>query len=130
MKKYLLATTGLILVLLAALFILTGNGSTPLHVNDVGADPGAFTGTLTLKGVTGAFAPQDPSIFGIMDIKELQCQTPNCNKLLLPVRMQGKLPALGDEVLVTGEFVRSGPYYIFSAQSVEVVRNHTLGGQG
>jgi hypothetical protein len=99
-----------------------------LNVNEVGSDPAAFTGTITVTGVTAGFAAQDATLFGLMDKKELQCQTPNCKKLLIPVRYQGKLPALGDEVLVTGSFVDAGGGYLFAAQKIEVLRNHRLGG--
>jgi hypothetical protein len=78
--------------------------------------------------VTYGISRQDPSIFGIMDVKELQCQSPNCNKLILPVKYPGKLPAAGDEVTLTGSFVNIGGGYLFAAEQVEVLRNHKLGG--
>ena len=120
------------LVLAFAFVFLSGcsrdNASPALQVNDVGADPAAYTGTLAVVGVTGGFSTQDPAVFGIMDLKELQCQTPNCKKWLLPVRFAGDLPVMGDEVRVTGSFVPVQGGYLFKADQVEVLRNHKLGG--
>lgn len=127
MKKYILAGLALVAGLSLAL-LLTGPGDAgALHVNDVGSDPGAFTGTLTVTGITAAFAQHDPTLFGLMDLKELQCTTPNCNKLLLPVRYQGKLPAIGDQLTVTGAFIPVGGGYVFAAEKIAVVKNHKLG---
>lgn len=120
-------------VLAAALFLTLVAGCKPeqptLNVNDLAADPAAFTGTLTVTGIAAGFAPQDPTIFGLMDKKELQCQTPNCKKLLIPVRYQGKLPAMGDEIVLTGSFVQESGGYLLAAQELKVLRNHQLGGQ-
>lgn len=102
---------------------------TPLNVNDLAADPAAFTGTLVVTGIAAGFAPQDPTLFGIMDKKELQCQTPNCNKLLIPVRYRGKLPAMGDEVVLSGSFVQESGGYLLAAEELKVLRHHQLGGQ-
>lgn len=99
-----------------------------LNINDLSADPAAFSGTLVVTGVVAAFAPQDPTLFGVMDKKELQCLTPNCKKFLLPVRMQGTLPKMGDEILLTGSFVKDPGGFTFVAQTVKFVRNHPLGG--
>ncbi|BCR03558.1 lipoprotein [Desulfuromonas versatilis] len=128
MKKPILV--GVILLLCVAIgFALKGPGeATALNVNDVAGDPGAFAGTITVTGITAGFAPQDPSLFGVMDIKELQCTTPNCNKLLIPVRTAGLLPKLGDEVRISGSFVQAAGGYVFSAETIKVLRNHNLGG--
>lgn len=97
-------------------------------VNDVGSDPAAFTGTITVTGITAGVSPQDPTIFGIMDKKELQCSSANCKKIIMPIRCQGKLPVLGDEVRVTGSFSNDGRGYLFTAAKVKVVKNHKIGG--
>jgi len=99
-----------------------------LNVGDVGSDPASYTGIITIAGIMGGVSQQDPSIFGIMDVKELQCTTPGCNKLLIPVKYQGKIPLMGDEVKVTGSFVNLGDGLLFTAQDVKVIRNHKIGG--
>jgi len=99
-----------------------------LQVNQVAADPSAYSGTITVTGVMAGTSQQDPSVFGIFDLKELQCTTPNCNKLYLPVKYQGAMPKPGDEVQVSGSFVPASGSYLFSATNVKVVRNHKIGG--
>lgn len=116
------------LVLVGATLLSGCNESKALNVNEVGSDPAAFAGTITVVGVTKGFSRADATVFGIMDLKELQCTTPNCNKPLLPVKYQGALPALGDEVQVTGSFVQVQGGYLFAASEIKVVRRHQLGG--
>ncbi|MBE0597444.1 MAG: hypothetical protein IH614_09255 [Desulfuromonadales bacterium] len=128
MKKYLLVGLGLAAGLVIALLISRPGTADALHVNAVGSDPGAYTGTITVVGITAAFAQNDPTVFGIMDVKELQCTTPGCNKLLVPVRYQGARPALGDELRVIGTFVPSGGGHLFVAEKITVVKNHKLEG--
>jgi len=99
-----------------------------LQVNQVASDPSAYSGTITVTGIMAGTSAQDPSIFGIFDIKELQCTTPNCNKLYLPVKSQGTMPKQGDEVRVSGSFIKVNAGYLFSASNVKVVRNHRIGG--
>ena len=90
--------------------------------------PVAFTGNITITGVMAGVSRQEPGVFGIMDKKELQCTTPNCNKFIMPVSYQGKLPVMGDEVRVTGSFANDGRGYLFSATTLKVLRNHKIGG--
>lgn len=99
-----------------------------LQVNQVAADPAAYNGPVTVTGIMAGTSQQDPTVFGMFDVKELQCKTPNCNKLYLPVKYQGAMPKLGDEVRVSGTFTQMGEGYIFSATNVKVVRNHKIGG--
>ena len=99
-----------------------------LQVNQVAADPAAYSGPVTITGIMAGTSQQDPTIFGMIDLKELQCNSPNCNKLYLPVKYQGSLPKFGDEVRVSGTFTQMGGGYIFSATDMKVVRNHKIGG--
>lgn len=95
-----------------------------LNINDLRSDPGAFSGTLTVTGILGAYSQHDPQIFGIMDKTELQCTSPNCNKFYLPVRYAGQVPSYGDEVVITGSFMPGTS--LFAATELKVVRNHKL----
>ena len=104
------------------------DSSSTLNVNQVGADPLAYSGTITVAGVMAGIAPDNPQVFGMFDVKELQCKTPNCNKLYLPVRNLGTMPKPGDEVLVTGSFIPAGSSVVFEAKSIKVVRHHQIGG--
>jgi hypothetical protein len=130
MKKYILVGIGLVVVVAVTVVFFQQTKVHALSVNEVTSDPAAFSGTITVTGVTYGYSRQDPNIFGIMDVKELQCQSPNCNKLILPVKYQGKMPAGGDEITMTGSFVNVGGGYLFAAEQIKVLRNHKLGGQG
>lgn len=128
MKKSALAAIAAAVVAIIGFIVITMGDAKALNVNDVGNDPASFKGTITITGIMGGVSQQDPSVFGIMDVKELQCTTPNCNKLFIPVKHQGQTPRLGDEVRVTGSFVRESDGFLFAAQQVKVVRNHKIGG--
>lgn len=128
MKKILLAAAVALVVAVGTLYALSGNKPIALNVNDVASDPGGFTGPLEITGIMAATSTIDRTLFGIMDKKELACTTPGCNKFYLPVRWSGQIPAMGDEVEVTGSFTKEGDGYVFSATGVDVLRNHKLGG--
>jgi hypothetical protein len=128
MKKCILIFAVLAVGIAAAFAIYKQSGPKALSVNEVGADPAAFTGTITVTGIMAGVSRDNPAIFGIMDVKELQCTTANCNKLFIPVRYQGQQPVPGDEIRATGSLVDSGQGYLFVAQSLKVVRNHKIGG--
>jgi len=129
MKRSLLRVFVYTFITLAGAALLSGCNQAPaLHVNEVGADPAAYTGTITVTGVTKGFSRNDPAVFGIIDLKEVQCTSPTCSMPVLPVKFAGKLPVVGDEVRVTGSFVQVQGGYLFSANNVKVVRNHQIGG--
>ena len=130
MNKYVLAIGGL-LGLAALLFfsqLPEQSRADALGVNDVGADPAAYVGEITITGIMAAVSQEDATIFGIMDVAELQCQLENCNKIILPIQYGGQTPAMGDEVLVTGSFSDTQKGRLFKASNVQVVRNHQLEG--
>ncbi len=128
MKNYLILAAAVALGAVLSYALLSNGGGKALNVNEISSDPGAYVGTITVTGIMGGTSPQDPSLFGIMDIKELQCKTANCNKVFVPVKYQGKLPVAGDEILATGKFVNLPGGYLFAAENVKVVRNHKIGG--
>lgn len=127
-KKHIHAFIALALAVAAALPLTGCSQSSAFNVNDVASDPAAYNGTITITGIMGGTSRQDPSVFGIMDVKELQCTTPGCNKVFIPVRTKGTLPAMGDEVRVTGSFASEAGGTVFAAEKVKVVRNHKIGG--
>lgn len=128
MNKKIMAGIVLAVVAIAIAAVVLTRSEAALHVNDVGSDPAAFTGTITITGVTKALSPQNPTLFGIIDLKELACTMVNCNKLMIPVQFSGPIPTIGDEVRVTGSFVNQGNGYLFSATALKVVRHHRIGG--
>ncbi|SDB26711.1 hypothetical protein SAMN05660653_01283 [Desulfonatronum thiosulfatophilum] len=127
MRKYVLVFS-LISISVIGLAVFNPTATPALNVNDVAFDPLAYTGNITIRGVTGAVSNQDPSIFGIMDVKELRCTVQGCEKVFLPIKYTGKRPSMGDEVVVAGSFTENKGTLIFDADSVQIVRNHNLGG--
>ena len=127
-KTYRHALVALALAAGAAFPLAGCDNAKAFNVNDVASDPAAYTGSITLTGIMGGTSQMDPTVFGIMDLKELQCTTPGCNKVFIPIRANGQVPALGDEVRVTGSFRQEPGGYIFVAEQVKVVKNHKLGG--
>lgn len=128
MKKPVIIAVVIAVIAVISFAAVRMGGARALNVRDVSSDPLSFKGTITITGIMGGVSQQDRSIFGIMDVKELQCTTPNCNKVFIPVRYQGQQPVLGDEVKVTGSFTKLADGLLFAAQQVKVVRNHKIGG--
>lgn len=97
-----------------------------VNVNEIGNNPAAFPGTITLAGIMAVVSQTDRSVFGIMDTKEGQCKTGNCNKLYIPIKYPGKQPVVGDEVRVTGKSIKLENGYTFAAEKVKVVGNRKI----
>ena len=128
MKKNVLWAVALIIGVAVAFGMARQGDAKALNVNEIGADPAAFTGTITVTGIMAGVSKYDKDVIGIMDIKELQCTTPNCNKIYIPVKVSGKLPVAGDEIRATGQFRNEASGYIFAAETLKVVKNHKIGG--
>lgn len=128
MKRYLAVLVAVIIAGLAFAGLGGGMGAKApakngiLSINDIQADPAAFTGTITLNGVVSGFSKEDPKLFALVDTAEVKlCRTVSCGRFYLPVKFDGPAPKPGDEVNVTGEFTEKGQ--LFTAQKVEVLRN-------
>jgi len=128
MKKYIYVVVALAIGAAVAFGMAKQGNAKVLNVNDIGADPAAFTGTITVTGIMAGISQTDKDIFGIMDIKELQCKSANCNKIFIPVKYQGQQPVVGDEVRLTGNFQKLPAGYLFAAEQMKVVKNHKIGG--
>lgn len=128
MKKKIFIVAALFVGIVLAVVVTSKGDGDILHVNQVGADPLAYSGTITVTGIMAGVSNSDPGIFGIYDIKELQCTTPNCNKIYVPVRHQGAMPKIGDEVRITGSFSKVTQGVVFTAEKIKVMRNHQIGG--
>lgn len=128
MKKNIIIAVAIAVGIALSYALFFRGDANALQVNQVGADPSAYSGTITVTGIMAGTSPQDPTIFGMFDLKELQCTTPNCNKLYLPVKYQGAIPKPGDEVRVSGSFIKTTDGFLFSASNIKVVRHHQIGG--
>lgn len=128
MKRYVLVLVTVSVAILVFAGLSGGMGAKPqakngiLSINDIQADPAAYTGTITLNGVVSGFSKEDTKLFALVDTAEVKlCRTVTCGRFYLPVKYDGPAPKIGDEVNVTGEFTEKGQ--LFKAQKVEVLRN-------
>lgn len=128
MKKYVLLAVVVLVGAAVAFGVIKQGEAKALNVNEIGGDPSAFTGTITVTGIMAGVSQYDKSVIGIMDIKELQCQSPNCNKIYIPIKVTGALPAVGDEIRATGQFQKNAQGYLFTAEKIKVLKNHKIGG--
>jgi len=128
MKKYILGF-GIIILIGAVAYSSFSNGKTKtikaggiLSVNDIQADPSAYQGTITINGVVAVLSKQDTKIFAIIETSEAKlCKQTGCARFYLPVRYEGGIPKVWDEVNVTGSLAEKGR--IFVATKVEVLRH-------
>lgn len=135
MEKYIIPVIAIIMVGLAVLTFFYShkqqdtsssliNTGKILTVNDIKADPTAYTGTITINGVMAGVSPNDTKIFAIVDTAEVKaCQQIGCGTFYLSVKYDGKLPKPGDEVNVTGSFTGSGNNIVFVATDYKVLGN-------
>lgn len=128
MKKTVLIAAALVVGIALSYALFFRGDANALQVNQVASDPSAYNGNITVTGIMAGTSQIDPSVFGMFDLKELQCTTPNCNKIYLPVKYQGAMPKPGDEVRVSGNFIKVEGGFLFTASNVKVVRNHRIGG--
>ncbi len=137
MKKTLaLALTLLISIVFSACSI--GNSSTKnlpvIKVNDLGADPAAYTGMISLKGIVQQ-VDEDRNFFNIIDEDEydscgLSCGTAVIITVYVPgptkplgatpseFTYEGSLPKVMDLVNVEGQIVKTGERYVFEVDRV------------
>lgn len=127
-KIYYSIVAAFAVIVAIAFVVVNRSDASALNVNDVGSDPAAFSGVITIIGIVAGVSQQDPTIIGMMDKKELQCTSPNCNKLYIPFKARDYSPLRGDEVRVTGSFVNMPGGYLFLADKIKVVKNHKIGG--
>jgi hypothetical protein len=133
MKKYIFALAAMVITAFAFAGLSSGMGKrvqtkAVLSVNDIQADPAAYTGSVTINGVVASISKQDPQLFAIIDTAEAKlCKIVTCATFYLPVKYAGNRPKEGDEVNVTGSFGDKGR--VFNAVKVDVLRHLNLGGR-
>lgn len=125
MQKTIIIIVVAVAVALAASFALfQGKEGPSLSVKAVSEDPSKYPGTITVAGVVAGVAKEDPTVVGILDTEEAKCKTPGCSKVFMPVRYPGERPGMGDEVKVTGSFVKQNGSLFFQAKKLKVVKKY------
>jgi hypothetical protein len=106
-----------------------GNTSVVLNVDDVAADPAAYSGVIAVKGIVSLVNRFD-NTFDIIDVREFElCGIVTCatNQLLVsvpPDGYSGELPVVEDEVVAYGKIVNNGDGY--SIEVLEVKRDNKV----
>ena len=59
-------------------------------MSDIGSDPAAYTGTITVTGIMGGCFPAGPEHLRHHGCQGAAVQDANCNKVFIPVKYQGK----------------------------------------
>lgn len=91
-----------------------------LNVQDVAADPKGFSGLVTVRGVVARFAPNDPTLFALVDSREARaCKSTGCGSFYLPVKADGPLPKQWDELDVRGVLTDTPQMFYIKAMQVE-----------
>lgn len=76
-----------------------------------------------VEGIVASTAPKDRA-FSLIDRKEFdECGSVSCAPLSLPVRWEGKMPAIKTFVRVTGEVRKESGKMIFHATRLESVKS-------
>lgn len=133
MKKYIFALAAIVITSVAFAGFSSGMGKkvqtkAVLTVNDIQADPAAYTGTITINGVVASSSKQNPQVFAIIDTAEAKlCKVLTCATFYLQVKNMGKRLQEGDEINVTGSFGDKGR--VFNATKVDVLGHVNLGGR-
>ncbi len=128
--KRIIYAFGLIALIVGLVFVGLGSGRSKsvkeggiLSVNDIQADPASFKGIITVTGVVARMHPSDPTVFAMVETKEaMHCKEVDCAKFYLPVRYDGKMPQVWDEVNITGSLAKRDGF-ILKASRVDVVRH-------
>ncbi len=100
-----------------------------LNVDDVAADPEAYSGIITVAGIV-SFVNKSDSIFSIIDVREYElCGIVTCaaNQILIstpPDRYSGELPSVEDKVIVSGKMINIRDGY--SIEVSEVIRGNNV----
>ena len=129
-----IAGTAILAAALSAFFIIKAardpdKDVVALSVNTVAQiKPEDFEGEITITGINAGTYEDDPSIFFLMDTEELLvCKNFGCGAVQLPMRYEGDVPEVADEVNVTGRWgkyvVAGREYEMFEVTRVKVKRN-------
>jgi len=130
MKKIISVGKFILLVIfaLALTTVVVGcSGDDGFKVSQVQHDPFAFPGEITIDGTVAMFSDADPALFGVMDTDELlQCGRFDCGAWIMPTTYLGAArPTInvGDNVTLTGEFVRAENMVVFQVSDMSVGNN-------
>jgi len=112
-------------ILLSALYLIPkpgwSGGAEEVAVVGVHAlmkSPEQYSRQIKVSGVVSQVV-EDEEIFGLIDLEEFKtCKKVTCASLVLPIRWEGSMPKIGQQLTVTGEIEKEGERYLFIASEL------------
>ena len=83
--------------------------------------PDKYSQKVRVSGVVSQVV-EDAKILGLIDLEEFKdCNKVTCAKLVLPIRWEGTMPEVGQQLTSTGKIQKEGERYLFIANDLDVV---------
>jgi len=115
----------LLILLALCLFAAPGFSSEPEPTAKVGVrtlmkSPEKYSQQVRVTGVVSQVV-EDAKILGIIDLEEFKdCNKVTCASLMLPIRWEGTMPEVGQQLMSTGKIQKEGKRYLFIASDLVV----------
>jgi hypothetical protein len=101
----------------------TAKAERVLGVEELMKDVDEFRGTVNIEGVVSQASDDDDTI-SLIDLRELaQCGVTTCAEYTLPVKWNGRMPAIKDVVKMKGEIKEKDGKLLFFATSISPAEN-------
>ena len=83
--------------------------------------PEKYSQQMRVSGVVSQVV-EDAKILGLIDLEEFEeCNKVTCAKLVLPIRWEGTMPEVGQQLTSTGKIQKEEERYLFIASDLAVV---------
>jgi hypothetical protein len=83
--------------------------------------PEKYSQQIRVTGVVSQVV-EDAKIIGLIDLEEFKaCNKVTCASLVLPIRWDGIMPEVGQQLTTTGKIQKEGERYLFIANDLVVV---------
>ena len=106
-------------------FVAPSLSSEPEQVTEVGVralmkSPEKYSQQIRVSGVVSQVV-EDAKILGLIDLEEYKaCNKVTCASLVLPIRWEGLMPEIGQQLMLTGKIQKEGERYLFIASDLVV----------
>lgn len=115
----------LVALLISSFIAATSFAAETEHVVEVGVrtlmkSPEKYSKKIRVFGVVSQVV-EEAKIFGLIDLEEYKdCNKVTCAKLVLPIRWDGTMPGVGQQLTSMGKIQKEGERYLFIAQDLTV----------
>lgn len=118
--------TILLALLISSFIAATSFAAEVEQVAEVGVrtlmkSPEKYSQQIRVSGVVSQVV-EDAKILGLIDLEEYKaCNKVTCASLVLPIRWEGTMPEVGQQLTSTGKIQKEGERYLFIANDLVVV---------